>query len=66
MKSSADCALCFQLCWADVVVAGIGEPVPVGERHLDLFQITSHRGQVEFHQLGQRIPYHGAERARGG
>lgn len=52
--------------FTDVVMADIGEPVPVGKRHLDLFRITSHRGQVEFHLLGQRIPYHGAERARGG
>jgi transposase InsO family protein len=34
---------------------GVGEPVPVGERHLDLFRISSHRGQVELHLLGQRI-----------
>ena len=35
--------------------AGIGEPIPIGERHLDLFRITSHRGQIEVHLLGQRI-----------
>jgi len=34
---------------------GIGEPIAPGERHLDLFRITSHRGQVELHLLGQRI-----------
>lgn len=34
---------------------GIGEPIPPGERHLDLFRITSHRGQVELHLLGHRI-----------
>jgi transposase InsO family protein len=34
---------------------GIGEPLAVGERHLDLFRITSHRGQVEVTLLGQRI-----------
>jgi hypothetical protein len=35
--------------------AGIGEPVSVGERQLDLFRITSQRGQIEVHLLGQRI-----------
>jgi transposase InsO family protein len=34
---------------------GIGEPIPVGERQLDLFRITSHRGQIELHLMGQRI-----------
>lgn len=34
---------------------GIGEPLPPGERLLDLFRITSHRGQVEVYLLGQRI-----------
>ncbi len=34
---------------------GVGEPLPVGERLLDLFRITSHRGQVEVHLLGQRL-----------
>lgn len=34
---------------------GIGEPIAPGERQLDLFRITSHRGQVEIHLLGQRI-----------
>jgi transposase InsO family protein len=34
---------------------GVGEPIPVGERQLDLFRITSHRGQVELHLLGHRI-----------
>ena len=30
---------------------GIGEPAPVGERQLDLFRVSSHRGQVEIHLL---------------
>ena len=34
---------------------GVGEPAPVSERQLDLFRITSHRGQVELHLLGHRI-----------
>lgn len=34
---------------------GVGEPLPVGERLLDLFRITSHRGQVEVYLLGQRL-----------
>jgi putative transposase len=34
---------------------GIGEPIAPGERNLDLFRITSHRGQVELYLLGQRI-----------
>ena len=34
---------------------GIGEPLPLGERQLDLFRIASHRGQVEVHLLGHRI-----------
>ena len=34
---------------------GVGEPLPPGERVLDLFRITSHRGQVEVHLLGHRI-----------
>lgn len=33
----------------------IGEPVAVGERHLDLFRVSSYRGQVEVTLLGQRI-----------
>ena len=33
----------------------VGEPAPVGERQLDLFRISSHRGQVEVHLLGQRL-----------
>jgi hypothetical protein len=36
-------------------VEGVGEPLPPGERHLDLFRISSHRGQVELHLLGHRI-----------
>ena len=35
--------------------SGIGEPASVGERQLDLFRISSHRGQVEIHLLGHRI-----------
>lgn len=35
---------------------GIGEPIAVGERQLDLFRLSSHRGQLELHILGQRIP----------
>ena len=34
---------------------GIGEPIPPGERHLDLLRISSHRGQVEMYLLGHRI-----------
>jgi len=34
---------------------GVGEPIPVGERQLDLFRISSHRGRVELHLLGHRI-----------
>lgn len=34
---------------------GLGEPVPVGERQLDLFRISSCRGRVELHLLGHRI-----------
>lgn len=34
---------------------GIGEPVAPGERHLDLFRITSHRGAIEIHLMGQRL-----------
>jgi len=34
---------------------GVGEPVSVGERQLDLFRITSHRGQLELWLMGQRI-----------
>lgn len=41
---------------------GIGEPVSPGERQLDLFRVTSHRGQIELHLMGQRIalPLRGA------
>jgi hypothetical protein len=41
---------------------GIGDPIAPGERHLDLFRVTSHRGQVELYLLGQRIvlPFKGA------
>lgn len=35
---------------------GVDEPAPVGDRQLDIFRITSHRGQVELHLLGHRIP----------
>lgn len=34
---------------------GIGEPLPPGERQLDLFRVTSQRGRVEIHLLGHRI-----------
>jgi len=34
---------------------GVGEAAPVGERQLDLFRISSNRGQVELHLLGHRI-----------
>lgn len=34
---------------------GLGEPIAPGERHLDLFRIASHRGQVEIHLMGQRF-----------
>jgi hypothetical protein len=34
---------------------GVGEPASLGDRQLDLFRITSHRGQVELHLLGHRI-----------
>lgn len=37
-------------------IGGIGEPASLAERHLDLFRISSHRGQVELHLLGHRIP----------
>jgi transposase InsO family protein len=35
---------------------GVDEPAPIGERQLDIFRVTSHRGQVELHLLGHRIP----------
>ncbi len=34
---------------------GLGEPIPVAERQLDLFRITSRGGQVEIHLMGRRI-----------
>lgn len=34
---------------------GLGEPIPVGERQLDLFRISSRGGQVEIHLMGRRI-----------
>jgi len=37
-------------------IGGVGEPASLAERHLDLFRISSHRGQVELHLLGHRIP----------
>ncbi len=37
-------------------IGGIGEPACLSERQLDLFRISSHRGQVELHLLGHRIP----------
>ena len=35
---------------------GVDDPAPVGDRQLDIFRVTSHRGQVEIHLLGHRIP----------
>jgi transposase InsO family protein len=40
---------------------GVGEPVAVGERHLDLFRISSYRGQVEVTLLGQRLTVTGTK-----
>lgn len=34
---------------------GVDEPAPIGDRQLDMFRVTSHRGQVEIHLLGHRI-----------
>ncbi len=34
---------------------GIGESAPISERQLDLFRISSRRGQVELYLLGHRI-----------
>ena len=34
---------------------GLGEPIPVADRQLDLFRITSRGGQVEIHLMGRRI-----------
>jgi len=34
---------------------GLGEPMPVGERILDLFRVTSRGGQVEVWLMGQRL-----------
>jgi transposase InsO family protein len=34
---------------------GLGEPIPPGERQLDLFRVTSHRGQLELYLLGHRL-----------
>ena len=34
---------------------GVGEPIALGERQLDLFRITSHRGEVEVYLMGQRL-----------
>jgi len=34
---------------------GLGEPMPVGERILDLFRVTSRGGQVEGWLMGQRL-----------
>lgn len=44
---------------------GVGEPIPVSDRQLDLFRITSHRGQVELHLLGQRISLSSASQSAG-
>ena len=35
---------------------GLGEPLPVEQRQLDLLRVTSHRGQVELYLMGHRIP----------
>jgi putative transposase len=40
---------------AGQVPDGNGELVAAGERHLDLFRVSSYRGQVEVMLLGQRI-----------
>lgn len=34
----------------------VDEPAPVGDRQLDIFRVTSHRGQVEIQLFGHRIP----------
>ncbi len=34
---------------------GIGQPAAVAERQLDLFRISSHRGQIELYLMGQRL-----------
>ena len=34
---------------------GVLEPIPVGDRNLDLFRITSRNGQVEVYLMGQRL-----------
>lgn len=34
---------------------GLGEPIPIGERQLDLFRIASRGGQIEIHLMGRRI-----------
>lgn len=36
---------------------GLGEPIPVGERQLDFFRVTSHAGQVEVYLMGQRLAF---------
>ena len=35
--------------------AGVGEPLPIEERHLDIFRVCSHRGQLEVTLFGHRI-----------
>ena len=35
---------------------GVDEPAPISDRQLDIFRVTSHRGQVEIHLFGHRIP----------
>ena len=34
---------------------GLGEPIPVGERNLDLFRVASRAGQIEVYLMGQRL-----------
>lgn len=34
---------------------GVGAPVTLGERHMDLLRVTSHRGQAQIYLMGQPI-----------
>jgi len=34
---------------------GVGAPVSLGERHLDLLRVVSHQGQAQVYLMGQRI-----------
>ena len=38
---------------------GPGEPIPVGDRQLDIFRISSRNGQVEIHLMGRRLEFPG-------